>query len=128
MKSTNTTFEQAKALKEKGFDVPVNQFYYSEEFKTKDIKLNVDLLNHNEHISKYSAPEQHIVVEWLWLNHGIWIDVTLSSNSKFLNLIRDIKNPSLHLGIGRVNNSSFFDTPQAAYSAAFDYIKDNNLI
>ena len=119
------TFEQAKWLKEKGFDLPTLNWYHrgNKKFNTNDLLFSINKLTDN-----YSAPEQWQVCEWLLINHGIWIDVTLSSDFKFLNLIRDIKNPNTHLGIARVNDSSFFNSPQEATSAAFDYILTKDLI
>jgi hypothetical protein len=64
----------SKLLKEKGFDLPTNGFYYSEEFKTEDIKFS-DNINHNSHISKFSAPTITEVIMWLYKKHKIWISV-----------------------------------------------------
>jgi hypothetical protein len=120
IKQTYVTLEQSKWLKEIGLGIKVKQFYYSEEFKTTDIKIDIGLLNHNEHISKYSAPEQWQVVEWLRVNHGIWVAIRVSNN-KFNLLVTNLSGDILH-------NDSAFKTPQEAYSAAFDYIRLNNLI
>ena len=137
---TYVTFEQAKLLRDKGFDEECKWCYdleYQELFfHVEDIWKNSEIQNGYpegvfERLGKHpmvSAPEQWQVCEWLRVEKGIWIDVTLSSDSKFLNLIRDIKNPNTHLGIARVNDISFFNSPQEAYSAAFDYILTNNLI
>jgi hypothetical protein len=134
---TYVTFEQAKLLKEKGFTKEngcacregwINYLFYFEGKTSEpenDSGYALDTLGNSHLIER---PEQWQVVEWLRVNHGIWIDVTLSSDSKFLNLIRDIKNPNTHLGIARVNDISFFSSPQEAYSAAFNYILTNNLI
>ena len=70
-----------------------------------------------------SAPEQYQVVEWLRINHGIWIGVPylgeIRENSpiKFnaeIRYIRDVPN--------LIQNINGFNSPQEAYSAAFDYI------
>lgn len=118
---TYVSFEQAKLLEEKGFNEMCNLLYHYNGSNA------VYMLNKNDENFGFSAPEQWQIVEWFRVNHGIWVDITLSSDSKFLNLIRDIKNSNTHLGIARVNNSSFFNTPQEAYSAAFDYILNNLL-
>lgn len=57
-------YEIAKLLKEKGFDLPTKGFYYSEEFKTEDIRIT-DSMNHNSHVSKFSAPTIAQVIMWL---------------------------------------------------------------
>jgi hypothetical protein len=68
-------------------------------------------------------PEQWQVVEWLRVNHGIWIEVGYGFNpSGFYWLITLIKEKkSKHS-----ENDAFqpsFSSPQEAYSAAFDYIR-----
>jgi hypothetical protein len=127
IKPTYTTLKQSKVLKEKGFDEECRMCVEDGDDRPLPFDCGGELHKNSLH-PYYSAPEQGVVVEWLRINHGIWIDVTLSSDSKFLNLIRDIKNPNTHLGIARVNDISFFNSPQEAYSAAFDYILTNNLI
>ena len=127
IKPTYTTLKQSKVLKEKGFDEECRMCVEDGDDRPLPFDCGRELHKNSLH-PYYSAPEQWVVVEWLRVNHGIWIDVTLSSDSKFLNLIRDIKNPNTHLGIARVNDISFFNSPQEAYSAAFDYILTNNLI
>jgi len=72
--------------------------------------------------------QQWQVVEWLRVNHGIWIEVTsgnmgwslwaFSIHEKGLTFIKYCSN----------THNQFYDSPQEAYSAAFDYIKQNNLI
>ncbi len=116
------TFEQAKWLKEKGFDIYCNEcFYKGEESET------------NYHITEEFKdicyrPEQHQVVEWLRVNHGIWISCYPTSNPLKCQF-RIYKNDN---GVmGQVYDDYMgkeFNSPQEAYSAAFDYIKDNNLI
>jgi len=119
------TFEQAKLLKELGFNVPVLNWYHSlsKKFNTNQIKCSMNKITDN-----YSTPEQHQVVEWLRINHGVWVHVegdcygeawftrlTICSKEKWENL--EFRSA--------VNNSRFYNfnsTPQEAYSAAFDYI------
>lgn len=103
--------------------------------------------------SNYTAPEQWQVVEWLRVNHGIWISIlhrdvrnqpimdnnniikyinfkgftfhivsTLECNNLMSDKIEEYLNGGIGKGCGIV-----FETPQQAYSAAFDYIL-NNLI
>jgi hypothetical protein len=82
-------------------------------------------------------PEQWQVIEWLRLNHGIWVSVDwmsrvkpyesgyychLRGTTKKLNqdnfiVINDTLNPGYEV----------FNLPQEAYLAAFDYVL-NNLI
>jgi hypothetical protein len=77
-----------------------------------------------------SAPEQHVVVEWLRVNHGIWVYVKRGCEiinnevfDKFQPIIEFI--PQVKFDI---TDLPTFNSLQEAYSVAFDYIKDNNLI
>jgi hypothetical protein len=124
LKPTYVTFEQAKWLKEKGFDYMNNSYYspkgildfcqtYSYAFKELANKRGKDII----------APEQHHVVEWLRLNHGIWVTAEMIPFEKgrfFEYSICDFDNCLKQNGV--------YESPQEAYSAAFDYIKQNNLI
>jgi hypothetical protein len=126
IKPTYVTWEQAKWLKEKGFDVNTHMGYaYFQNLR------KYKLMSHRES-KDYSAPEQWQVVEWLRVVHGIWIVVDwmtrtkpynsgyychLRGTSKRLNqdnfiVINDTLNPGYEV----------FNSPQEAYSAAFDYI------
>lgn len=113
IKPTYTTFEQAKWLFEKGF---------------KGIQIDYGL---NQMLNNSKTPEQWEVVEWLRINHGIWVVPD----------IKHTKGVGLHFGIDiwklipevevkyiPNNISEDYNSPQEAYSAAFDYIKQNNLI
>jgi len=114
------TFEQAKKLKEKGFNVPcVN--YYTPEFTVHG--FNTSLIN-SELGDFYSAPEQWQIVEWLRVNHGIWVSVDMiyeTSQIGFWYCIRQSKEDD------KAIDSNEYPTPTEAYQSAFDYIL-NNLI
>jgi len=129
MKPTYITFEQAKWLKEKGFNVPVYDFFF---FNTSEkgygFSYTKEKINHNNNsnLFYYSRPEQHQVVEWLRVNHGIWIEVHGWTNQP---VNKEIWKECYQSFInGDATNVSIFKTPQEAYSAAFDYIRNNNLI
>jgi hypothetical protein len=73
-----------------------------------------------------SIPEQHEIVDWLRVKHDIWIGVMPDVG---MDLIYTYKIYSVEVGVERgLANGNNYDTPQEAYSAAFDYIKNNNLI
>jgi hypothetical protein len=141
IKPTYVTFSQAKWLKEKGFDVECTRF---------DVKPNSKIFGIDEHGRYYPiknkpkelwivgscvaqnitnvllAPEQWQVVEWLLINHGVWIKVSVEEWFK-----EDTKrNFSWHITAGKYTeiDGVIYNTPQEAYSAAFDYIFNNNLI
>jgi hypothetical protein len=87
------------------------------------------------------AVTYQIVIEWLRINHGIWILVLpqdrsgvdfrineseYPSHALFFSIIKYEKNYSCKELINTSNDKGklflHFDTPQEAYSAAFDYI------
>ncbi len=130
MKPNYVTFEQAKLLKELGFNIK-SKFHYpnlsakQEICQSQDWNTFTDMSGDSKY---YTAPEQHQVVEWLRVNHGVWVHVegdcygeawftrlTICSKEKWENL--EFRSA--------VNNSRFYNfnsTPQEAYSAAFDFI------
>jgi hypothetical protein len=140
MKKNNVTYEIAKWLKEKGFDQNINnawfnrvgnylgicnvkedgtQVTYSNTYSSAEL---VTREYYNECCSyRYCAPEQWQVVEWLRVNHGIWIYCKYQKRGKIIFVIEDLQGNNITI-------SPDLNSPQEAYSAAFDYIKDNNLI
>ena len=80
--------------------------------------------------SGYSIPEQHQVVEWLRVNHGIWVyvesdcygelwyvELTVCSQEVWEDLD---KRHGIISAPRKFNNEH--KSPQQAYSAAFDYV------
>jgi len=141
------TFEQAKFLKEKGFDVPCQQLYVAGKYRINYEKEG-ELFNNGMPSLQIPndwclAPEQWMVVEWLRVKHGIWIQPFI----QFENAIEDECEETLEYGYGiydfkemrkmrqnvfpyihtdDVDNHVFgFNTPEEAYSASFDYILTN---
>jgi hypothetical protein len=110
------TFEQAKWLKEIGFDencknvVENNEFFIHNGFDTKNSEIIP---------SACIIPEQWQVVEWLRIYHGIWVEVRCFKSGNCGFSIWLIKED--YYEIERVE----YRSPQEAYSAAFDYIKEN---
>jgi hypothetical protein len=105
---TYITFEQAKWVNKKGLLISCEKRYNKN-----------GTFNYSKNWS-ISAPEQWQVVEWLRVNHGIWIWVENYPNED--NFTPQIPKANLSKILG------YYKSPQEAYSAAFDYIKDNNLI
>jgi hypothetical protein len=127
IKPTYVTREQANRLKEKEFDLPTYAYYsglnfYTGEYKNHSQTTIGDTPMHKMLIGYTSAPEQWQVVEWLRVNHGIWIYVVGGGNNRYYPMYQDKNQYKLALDLDK-----FYDTPQEAYSAAFDYIL-NNLI
>ena len=130
IKPTYVTFEQAKLLKEKGFDLRIKQWYVSKEtiLFLYDEDNTLGWCNRNLPKNEYSAPEQWQVVEWLRIKHGVWILALPTINGYFAYKIIDVQmNPEKHIERPPYKDVSANDykTPQEAYSAAFDYILTN---
>jgi hypothetical protein len=110
------TFEQAKLLNEKGFNEECDNKYIAnciwqkpnsrEKYKNSEIHPNS---------SDVTAPEQWQVVEWLRVNHGIWVYVVGGGNHQFYPIYQD-KSEAKH------EIMQFYYTPQEATSAAINYI------
>jgi hypothetical protein len=132
IKPTYCTFEQAKKLKEKGFNIPVRQRssivenIYGDKFHFVQEECGLFNWNNGKYPEYISAPQQHQVVEWLRVNHGIYIQSTFNNNMERYNI--DIINVFTNLYVctidGRTENKKDYgwNSPQEAYSAAFDYI------
>jgi hypothetical protein len=130
------TFEQAKWLKEIGFNTLVSGLFFDGEFKDISPKkaCNTDFAS----TRYYSAPEQHQVVEWLRVNHGIWT-TPIPRGSSWIFSVVEVKTSNHHslIDIDFYGSNSYLISkgvptimlsPQEAYSAAFDYILNNNLV
>jgi hypothetical protein len=119
---TYVTLNQAKLLKEKKFDVPCRLCVADDDERPLPFNSLVRDLHVNSLHPYYSAPEQWELAEWLRLNHGIWISVNRDYNDGvFLGYESKIDYTEGIIDCGT------FNTPQEAYSAAFDYVL-NNLI
>ena len=140
------TFEQAKWLKEKGFgkwsgNIKTTDYCHGKYFHKKPSGYGLvnwketDILfitGYDNWVNEYPycdiwtyAPEQHQVVEWLRVNHGIWISVDKQNYKLFKWRVSNmnLRNDAIS---DLIEKSGFnYDTPQQAYSAAFDYILNN---
>lgn len=125
---TYVTQDQAIWLNKKKFDVPCEMCLGAGDLPVDKTPLPFNAGDKIKHVNSkhqyYSAPEQHVVVEWLRVNHGIWVFLMKSygKNGKFLYCIDNSEDLKL------TESNYSFNSPQEAYSAAFDYIKDNGLI
>lgn len=136
IKPTYVTFEQAKRLRDKGFNESCDKIYYLPHptiAKKNNVEENIwfSINNSSPLLNGILRPEQHQVVEWLRVNHGIWVVPD----------IKHTKGIGLHFGVDiwklipdvevkyiPTNIPEDFLTPQEAYSAAFDYILNSILI
>lgn len=124
------TLEQAKKLKEKGFDV-VTEYNYSEVY---GFIKNINSLKHSDGNNRFaSAPEQWQVVEWLRINHGIWIKVdhfittenTINWDFEIDRVDTDIDERGNYIPLKSFESDRNFISPQEAYSAAISYVLEN---
>ena len=73
------SFETAKLLKEKGFDVYVRSYYEKDKYKTKEeLCINVAHWNWNISSFRYSAPTLQMAMKWLREEWHIFIRVIQS--------------------------------------------------
>jgi hypothetical protein len=142
IKPTYVTFEQAKLLKEKGFDtastgnwwilardysdnysknLPVDEskIFFCKSTYELELRTEIDEENQHQVYHVLSVPEQWQVVEWLRVKHGIFITINrihCEISDSF---------PSgwqYYFGINFKIPMERYNSPQEAYSAAFDYI------
>ena len=133
------TFEQGKLLKQKQFHINCKKIYNTlgDLWDSHYSSMNNNYVDSG---ATCTAPEQWMVVEWLRVKHNIWIHPFI----QFENAIEDECEETLEYGYGiynfkemrkmrqnvfpyihtdEVDNHVFgFDSPEDAYSAAFDYI------
>jgi len=111
--------DRDKWLKEMGFDKWLDTYseknhmlsgWLENDLYIDEVELPIELIN-------------SLIVEWLRVNHGIWVCVDREERSaywKFNIRLLQLKGHK-YGGFG-----GEFNSPQEAYSAAFDYIKDNS--
>jgi hypothetical protein len=137
IKPTYVTFEQSQWLKDKGFDVKCKNYYLERDKELHEgfdheywgdyrcVNWNADVIGIKPFDGFSSAPEQWQIVEWLRVNHGIWVFLERGLEPvNFYPVIDDnhkVTSFKYYLPM-------WYNSPQEAYSAAFDYIKENNLI
>jgi hypothetical protein len=144
------TFEQAKLLKEKGFTKEngcacregwINYLFYFEGKTSEpenDSGYALDTLGNSHLIER---PEQWQVVEWLRVKHGIILFALPDNEEDFIDTQKVLYTPVVYRATKGLYNLykellrdkedksiNYFNSPQEAYSAAFDYILTNNLI
>ncbi len=124
------TFEQAKLLKEKDYPQKSCDNGYTLDGQDS-FDYTIDWLNKKAIVK----PEQWQVVEWLRVNHNLWVNVNPCMNVKS-DWITLIKNTfSFKFSVTYATEKLYiehykkpvifkkgFNSPQEAYSAALDYI------
>jgi hypothetical protein len=120
------SYEQAKLLKEKGFDVLCRNrltslIDSSGKYETPQ--------NFNKYLNAVSLPEQWQVVEWLLKTHNIFLwaqpyadRATFQPYWVYMNEKSKKAPLQYHLSGNASICGSDYKSPQEAYSASFDYI------
>lgn len=127
-------YDTAKWLKEKGFDEfcyrtydhyqELSPFPITEDMGGKKVDpLDYKWNNSAIHSSIITAPEQWLVIEWLRINHDIYVEGRLQLTSKYHK-----REYIAYIDCIDINCNLRYLTPQEAISAAFNYIKNNHLI
>jgi hypothetical protein len=118
------TFEQAKLLKSKDYDILTNNHYYDE-------KGNLSFCQTYSHTYKeivagrgkyITAPEQWQVIEWLFIKHNIWIQLDYDFITFDVKILHPDKEPKHIVSLLSDPNYPILTKPQEAYSKAFDYV------
>jgi len=141
IKLAYVTFEQAKLLKEKEFlEDSFKHYSQGGTLIENSVSYKTHVATHHLYANSYdfeigrhgggdkhciAAPEQWQVVEWLRLNHGIWIEIhhIKTTDDKFHIIIYKYGEEDYYsLYCENLIGYQIWDTPQKAYSAAFDYI------
>jgi len=130
------TFNQSKWLKEKGYkqtrSIRDRDYYTHKGILKGDVTDYIKALvdKNEEDINKFStikAPKHHEVIEWLRTNYGIWVWVEQGKYDEIIEYYPQATNGINYKLLSKMFPFAF-NTPQEAYSSAFDYIKENNLI
>jgi hypothetical protein len=125
IKPTYVTFEQAKSLKDKGFKGRSRYYGGSGELVEVPNIIEYDYRHTNNEMQRFrwEAPEQHQVVEWLRVNHEIWVLVNIAMDDKWYFELYNLKDKrNAEIIIEDENVTDFHNSTKEAYSAAFDYI------
>ena len=112
--NTPVSFEIAKVLKEKGFNIPQLYFYID-----GDISWKVDNTRcRNQIEGEYAAPTIAEVVMWLYEKHGIWINCNIAPNFETFSCY------VVHKKLGGYDTEEF-NSPTEAFSEAIEYTLKN---
>jgi len=116
---TTVTFEQAKLLKEKGFDEPCR--FVHDNFDNIEDWVDIDGTMHKNSDKNasvyYSAPTIAEIICWLYEKHNIWIWV--EKYEVDTTFIPQIPKANLQKVLG------YYNSPTEAYSKAIEYTLTN---
>jgi hypothetical protein len=118
------SFETAKLLKEKGFDVYVSSFYDNEgNFSRKEADWNWNIG------SRYSAPTLQMAMKWLREVHGLHCcsdyDIVLGWYCEITSLTEVVEYDYEEMKHYHPVRDHCFSSPEAACEAAIKYCLEN---
>lgn len=134
IKSIYVTFEQATALKEKGWNIITPKYYRAVNPLATKEDFNLQLVdntlkenyNHQSYASLCLAPELKDVVNWLRTDHNIWIQPSFNQKMERYNasVFNIAENKYLFTVDGRNENRPEYgwETPDEATSDALNYV------
>ncbi len=131
--------ETAKWLKEKGFNKECKQIFYGDSDDEDLLKNNEPNIPSNNYVlSEFDcyAPIISDVVDWLSEKHGIWVQVEPDYCGDLWYVILKVCSKEVWENINKRHeiisaHRKFINehkSPKEAYQAAFNYIRNNNLI
>lgn len=127
IKPSYVTFEQSKWLKERGFNVDTETCFHALLGHEIESPMNWD--NDRGYLVR---PEHWQVIDWLFLRYKLSVeshmDIPQSGEQDGCYVFNGVVKLSDNYICNIVFKSENKPTREKAYSAAFDYIKDNNLI
>jgi hypothetical protein len=110
-------FENAKLLKEKGFDVPVNTLYNEKGTDYFKGSLPNSLTNY------YSRPTIQLAVKWIYQNFKVHIEILLEEDSPWNRFYFRAMKTGNYFSLS--HSDEYFDTQQEAYQTAIQYTLKN---
>lgn len=81
IKPTYCSFEIAKLLKEKGFDVHCDSYFNNSEYVLTNVG-NYNSKDQGKYKPHYSRPTNNVIIQWLRVNHSISISIITGNNAK----------------------------------------------
>ena len=123
------SFEIAKLLKEKGFDVPCDSYYiYFESnvtlYKGHLPEFSDSNINHNKYDDRISRPSQSLALKWLREVHNIYIDILTYTTGKNIQF-RWVGYEKGRLFSQEEGKTIYFDSYEQAVEAALLYVLKN---
>jgi len=133
IKEDYVSFEVAKLLNEKGFDVETRGYYPIKGDATGRLFANSSSeYNHNHSQIQISAPTLQMAMKWLREVHNYYIQVMLDSwacgdHSGYYVVIQKT-NSDFEMMLSDALDEVFYKTPEEALEAAIKYCLENLII